>query len=96
MSRRITCITKDSGNHENPYVAISYLGWINENNQEVGYDTREVIYNFVKKGNTAYVKDDFGNKINLMCATSPIGTKYVKTIPDETKTDNLLKLPECK
>lgn len=29
MSIRITCITKAGGDHENPYVAISRLGWVN-------------------------------------------------------------------
>lgn len=96
MLVRITCITKDSGNHENPYVAISHLGWINESNQKSGYDTREIIYDFVKKGNIAYVKDIFGNTAKLMCAISSRGTRYVKTVADETKSDNLLKLQECK
>ena len=27
MTIRITCINKDGGNHENPNVAISHLGW---------------------------------------------------------------------
>lgn len=96
MSIKITCITKDAGNHENPYVAISHLGWINESTQERGYNTREVVYDFVKNGNIAYVKDIFGNIAKLMCAISSRGTKYVKTVADETKTDNLLKLQECK
>lgn len=96
MSVRITCITKDSGNHENPYVAISHLGWIDENTKQTGYDKRETIYDFVKKGNIAYVKDAYGNVAILICAISSKGTKYVKTVADETKSDNLLKLPECK
>jgi hypothetical protein len=29
MSIRITCITKAAGDHENPFVAISRLGWVN-------------------------------------------------------------------
>lgn len=96
MSIRINCITKDAGNHENPHVAISHLGWINENTQERGYSTREIIYDFVKNGNTAYVKDAFDTIAKLMCAISSRETKYVKTVADETKTDNLLKLQECK
>jgi len=96
MAVRITCITKDSGNHENPYAAISHLGWISDSDSEKGYSTREEIYNFVKNGNIAYVKDGYGNVANLMCATSLRGTKYVKTVADETKSDNLLKLQECR
>jgi hypothetical protein len=29
MTIKITCITKSGGNHENPYEAISRLGWVN-------------------------------------------------------------------
>ena len=29
MSIRITCITKATGDHESPYVAISIFGWVN-------------------------------------------------------------------
>jgi hypothetical protein len=45
---------------------------------------------------TAYVKDVFGNVAYVIGAVTPRGTKYVKTVADETKTDNLLKLPECR
>lgn len=30
MAIRITCINKDNGDHENPNLAITHLGWINE------------------------------------------------------------------
>lgn len=59
--------------------------------------TRLEMYTFVKeKGGEAYVKDAFGNKAFLLGAETPRGTKYVKTVADETKTDNLLTLPECR
>lgn len=96
MSVRITCIKKDSGNHENPYVAIESLDWINEQTNATARTTRLDMYDFVvnKKGE-AYVKDAQGNVAYLIGAISPRGTKYVKTVADETKTDNLLKLSEC-
>lgn len=97
MSIRITCINKDSGNHENPHVAISHLGWINEATGKTGKNTRIEIYNWIKddKGH-AYVKDKNGNKADLITAITSKGTKYVKTVADETKADNLLSLMECK
>jgi len=49
----------------------------------------------VNKNGKAYVKDAQGNVAYLIGAISPRGNKYVKTVADETKTDNLLKLPEC-
>jgi hypothetical protein len=96
MSVKITCIIKDAGNHENPHTAISDLGWVNEETNVKGLSSRLDVYKFVKEDNyIAYVKDAFGNKANLIGAITPRGTKYVKTVADETKTDNLLKLPEC-
>lgn len=95
MSFRITCINKSSGNHVNPYVAISHLGWKEDGTSNVGKSTREEMYNFVKDGGKAYVKDAQGNVSILIAATSASGTKYVKTKPDDITSDNLLKLPEC-
>lgn len=96
MSIRITCITKAGGNHENPYVAISHLSWTNEQTNEKGTNTREVIHDWVKDGGVGYVKDSCGNVARLIAEVSPRGTKYVKTEPDNITSDNLLKLPECR
>jgi hypothetical protein len=50
MSIRITCITKAGGDHENPYVAISRLGWVNLfNPAEKNSSTRQEMYDFVDK-----------------------------------------------
>ena len=97
MSIRITCITKAGGDHENPYVAISRLGWVNLlNPAEKKFSTRDQMYEYVKNGNEAWVYDKSGNmKGKLICATSQQGTRYVKTEPDSTKKDNLLELEEC-
>ena len=96
MSIRITCITKAGGDHENPYVAISKLGWVNLlNPYEKKSSSREEIYDFVMNGGEAFVYDLTGTiRSNLVCATSPKGTRYVKTEPDSTKKDNLLELGE--
>jgi len=95
MAVRITCITKDNGNHENPYLSITSLGWITEGNKTVSMSSRLQIYEFLLANGQAYVLDTFGNKAYLITAISAKGNKYVKTIADETKTDNLLQLPEC-
>lgn len=96
MSIRITCIKKSGGYHQNPYAAIESLGWINEATNNTGNTTRIDMYDWIKEGGVAYVKDNLGNKANLITAISSAGTKYVKTVADETKTDNLLQLIECK
>ena len=97
MSIRITCIKKDSGNHENPHTAISSLGWVEDGTGQTGNSTRIEMHDWIKnKGGTAYVKDLRGDIAQLIAETTSQGTKYVKTKPDATKEDNLLKLPECK
>ena len=94
MAIRITCITKASGDHENSYVAITSLGWINESN-ETGSSTRLVMYDWSEKGGQAYVKGADGSIAYLITAISAKGLKYVKTKADSTTSDNLLKLKEC-
>lgn len=95
MSIRITCIKKDAGNHENPHIAISILGWINETDKTSGRTGRIEMHDWIKEGGHAYVKDSNGNVARLTAEVSSKGTKYVRTKPDSTTTDNLLKLPEC-
>ena len=56
-------------------------------------DTRENWYDAVKSGRKAYVLDSYGNKAYLRAMISSSGHKYVETQPDNTKTDNLLRLP---
>jgi len=96
MTVRITCIKKDSGDHENHYTAISTLNWINEDTRQTGSTSRLDMYDYVvNKGGSAYVKDIYGNKAYLIGEISSKGTKFVKTRADNVVSDNLLKLPEC-
>jgi|ERR1700730_4475691 len=96
MAIRITCINKSGGYHHNPYAAINRLGWVNEANGQSGYSSRIEMYDFVvNKQGEAYVRDAMGNRAYLIGAISPNGTSYVKTVADETKSDNLLSLMDC-
>lgn len=96
MAIRITCINKDNGYHENPNLAITHLGWINEATGKEGKNTRLEIYNWIKNDDGhAYVTDRSGNKVKVITAETMNGTKYVKTIADSTTLNNLLSLPEC-
>jgi len=94
MAIRITCINKAGGYHENPYVAISDLGWVNETSGETGRATRLEMYDWVNRGGEAYVQAGTA-RARVITGVSPSGTKYVKTVADSTQADNLLKLPEC-
>ena len=96
MAVKVTCIKKTIGNHENPHVAISNFGWINEETNKTGNSTRIQIYDFIKTGGIVYVNDKTGKSINLIALETSIGTKYVKTPPNDSKVDNLLSLEECK
>jgi hypothetical protein len=94
MSVKIICIKKVNGNHENPCEAISTFGWINERTQKRGSSSRIRMYEFIKDGGYAYVEDG-NNKVRLITGISSKGNRYVKTKPNDTEDDNLLKLPEC-
>ncbi len=96
MAVRITCITKDNGNHMNPHEGITHLGWVNEETRASGKSTRAEMVEFIEKqGGKAYVKDAFGRIAYLIVKVSVLGNKYVKTISDSVESDNLLHLPEC-
>ncbi|EJL73894.1 DUF3892 domain-containing protein [Chryseobacterium populi] len=97
MAIRITCISKDNGYHENPNLAITHLGWINEETKESGKSTRLEIYFWIKnKNGYAYVTDVYGNRVKVITAETAHGTQYLKTEADNTVRNNLLSLPECK
>ncbi len=96
MAVRITCVSKPSGDNQDPHEAISSLGWVNEDTQAKGISTRLEIYDFIKnKGGQAYVVDRSGNKASVGALENSRGTKYVRTYADGVWTDNLLSLPSC-
>ncbi|PWN70164.1 DUF3892 domain-containing protein [Chryseobacterium phosphatilyticum] len=95
MAIRITCINKNNGYHENPDLAITHLGWIDDNGK-TGRNKRVEIYNWIKneKGE-AYVADIYGNRARVITAETNNGTQYLKTEADNSTKNNLLSLPEC-
>jgi hypothetical protein len=94
MSVRITCVTKPGGN-QNPHTAITRLGWLNESSNQRGISTREELWQWIKNGGEAYVKDALGNIVRVGADVNEHGTKYVRTYADGKWTDNLLALPPC-
>lgn len=95
MAIKITCINKNNGNHENPNLAITHLGWIEDGTGKVGKSNRLTIYNWIKNENGyAYVEKN-GRKVKVITAETSSGTKYVKTEADSTTVNNLLSLREC-
>jgi len=98
MMRRIVCIKKDNGNHSNPHEAVSSYGWIDENSSEdkASVTPRQIMVDWVKQGNKAYVKDSSGNVAYCGVRTSSAGTEFLQTHADGKYTDNLLNLRECR
>jgi hypothetical protein len=96
MAIRITCVSKPSGNNQNPHEAISVLGWLNEEDGQQSRIGRVDLYNWIKlKSGVAYVKDSRGNLAYVKPRENAVGTKFVQTQADGVWTDNLLSLPEC-
>lgn len=96
MALRITCINKSGGHHQDPHEAISHYGWLNESTNSSGKNDRLSMVDWVKSGGKAYVKDIFGNVAYCKVRTSIAGTEFLQTYSDNTPTDNLLSLTECK
>ncbi len=56
-----------------------------------GFYKKEELHDYVKQGGIIRVNID--PKPRLIHATSPRGEKYVRSEPNDTPNDNLLKLP---
>lgn len=86
---RVTCIVK----HEK-YERISSLGCFTPDNVFLSFTEDEVIDRIENHRDSFYVERPSGHVIDLEVAERD-GKKYVKTIPDGEKPDNLLSLPPC-
>jgi hypothetical protein len=96
MSIRITCINKSGGDHADPHHAISNLGWVNEQTNESGKNTRLEIWDWIQNQNgVAHVRDARGNTTRVGTRENARGTKFLQTYADRVWTDNLLALSEC-
>ncbi|WPX40995.1 DUF3892 domain-containing protein [Akkermansia sp. N21116] len=56
-----------------------------------GLYKKEVLHDYVKQGGIIYV--NIPDYPKLIAATSARGEKYVRSAPNDTPNDNLLKLP---
>ena len=96
MAIRITCINKSNGDHEDPHHAISELGWMEDGTGKTDKSTRLQVYDWIKGGGVAYVRDAKANNATVGTREHANGTKFLQTYADGVWTDNLLALPECK
>jgi hypothetical protein len=100
MSVKITCISKDNGNHMNPHERITNMNWTNESTGTTGRNTLDEMVAFVEKhgDRAAYVKDWKGDVayIDVVTPKETWRKKYLKTYADGIFNDNLLALDECR
>jgi len=93
---RIICINKSEGYHDNPHEAVSFYGWISDENQKKGKTDRITMVDWIKnKKGIAYVTDKNDNKVYCYVNRSVNGTEFLQTQSDGRFTNNLLELPEC-
>lgn len=92
MPLQITGVHKTNDKVDNPYLAINSLMWVDDNTQNHGITTLDVLFDWINDNGTAYIVDDEGNKFKLLTATTKSGFKYLRTVFDETKSDRLLNL----
>lgn len=92
---RITCVSKPSGYNSNPHEAIATLGWLDEATSKTGRCSRIEMYDYLKGGGKAFVRDARGDVAYLYPRENQYGTKYVQTYADGIWKDNLLAQPQC-
>ncbi len=86
---RVTCIVK----HEK-YERILSLGCYSPDNVFLSFKEDEVIDRIENRRDTFYVERPSGHVADLEVAERD-GRKYVKTVADGERPDNLLSLPTC-
>lgn len=72
MSVRITCINK-GGDHEDPHVAMSWLGWTEDGTNKTGKTSRVDMHKWVKDRGQAYVQDALGATL-INCDRDEVAT----------------------
>jgi len=95
MSIRIICIGKSGGYHADPHHAIQRLGFLDEGTGNTDIWNRLEMYDWIKTGGVAYVRDARDNTAYVRTREHAKGTKYLQTCAGRVWTDNLLALTEC-
>ncbi len=88
MAEKVTCIVRGERHR------YSDCRCITEIRTDAARYTRLEAYNRVKNSPGSIYVESSGAKANVIPAERE-GVKYVKTAPDDTTADNLLKVKEC-
>ena len=88
MAEKVTCIVRGEKHR------YSDCRCVTEIRTDAGRYTRSEAYNKVKTSPGSIYVEGGGAKANVIPAERE-GLKYVRTAPDDTTADNLLKVKEC-
>ncbi len=89
---RITCIRK--ANRDDPTQRIQAVGGTQSDRGRWKLSLDDAIAE-VESGQRFYVEQPEGDRVEVVVAVSRLGNKYLKTVADGDKPNNLLALPEC-
>jgi len=90
-THQITCINKT--NRTDPHERIENIGGTNPDGRRWKISEDEAIAG-IEAGKWEFYVSAGGRKVNVIIATR-LGHKYLKTVADGEKPDNLLSLIEC-
>lgn len=92
MAVKISCINKNE--RYNPYEAITHIGGSNSDGSKWKLSRQQAIQS-IENGKYQFYVDVNNDPVRVIVTTSPYGNKYLKTVADGDKPNNLLSLKEC-
>ena len=92
MAYKVVCVEIDSKCGYRDCRKIKLIGILTDS-RGVNKYTPEKIYEWIKDGDKFFIENN-GERTFLIKAERE-GTKYVRTLPNDTEEDNLLELGSC-
>ena len=98
VARQITCIRKH--NHADAFHPIRWVGGVDIPSKQSFQLTQLEVIQAIDAGNRFFVQGDDGTTADVKVFLhfppwSPRGVRYIATVADASRRDNLLSLPEC-
>lgn len=90
---KVKCVTRESNPDYPDCRSIAEIGFPGKN-QPVVTESPSEVYDMIEDGDKVVVEYQ-GDETEVQQATTEDGTKYVRTEPNDTKEDNLLKQDAC-